>query len=132
MTTQTITKKPDQEDRQSLAQRENAPRYYRRPYYEVSNEKDHYLARVFLPGVSRENLSIEYHDRLLTVEGRSGGTAEGWRVLHREIPGDNFRLKLSLNAAIDEEKISAKMENGVLWLTLPVAEAAKPRAIAVK
>ncbi len=54
-----------------------------------------------------------------------------WKPLYRELSDVNYQLKLKLNVPVEDSKLSAKLEDGVLTLTLPVKEAAKPRTIAV-
>jgi HSP20 family molecular chaperone IbpA len=75
-----------------------------------------------LPGVAPEGLTIDLRDNVLTVDGRVEAAAREGEQVHRE-----FRL----SSVIDQGKIDAKLRNGVLRLTLPKAEAARPRKIAV-
>ena len=56
---------------------------------------------------------------------------EGWRPLHRELPDSDYRLHLRLNVDVDAAKIVAQIEDGILELSLPKAEAVKPRKIKV-
>ena len=111
------------------AQRER----FLRPYYEVHQDKDAYHVAVYVPGVDRKEAKITVEDKSLTVEARRSNIApEGSRPLYRELPNlTGYRLRLSLNVVIDEDKIGAKTENGVLRITLPVADEAKPRRIDV-
>ena len=56
---------------------------------------------------------------------------EGMKALHRELSPLNYLLRLRLNTPVDEDKMTAKLEDGVLSITLPLKEAAKPRQITV-
>lgn len=103
------------------------------PRYEVHNLDHAYRIDVQLPGVNREAARITIEGDQLIIEGeRANHFADSWQAVHREIPVVNYRLVLDLNVQIDPDKISARSENGVLQVTLPVAEAARPRTIEVK
>ena len=105
---------------------------WRRPAYDVSENEDAFNVRVNLPGVSRGGVDISIEDETLRITGtRSGPTPEAWRPLRRELPEGDYRLELRLNVAVNEDKIKAKVEDGVLDLTLPKADEIKPRKIKV-
>lgn len=107
-------------------------RQFLRPRYSIHQDKEAYTVEVFLPGVPKENVSLNIEQKVLTVEGRRAEIApEGWTARYREIPTADYRLRLDLNVPIDGDKSTAKTENGLLTITLPVLEAAKPRQIAV-
>jgi HSP20 family protein len=85
-----------------------------------------------MPGVGPENLVIDVHDDLLTIRGTVTPEGDKERMLLQEYGvGDYFR-EFTLGRTIDQSKIEAGMKNGVLTLTLPKAEAIKPRKITVK
>jgi HSP20 family protein len=103
------------------------------PRYEVRTNKQAFEVDVYMPGVDAKSAEIVLEKGTLTVEGsRTEVAAAGWRPLYREIPDVDYRLRLQLNVEVDEEAIRAKSENGVLTITLPTAEEAKPRTIAIK
>jgi len=84
-----------------------------------------------MPGVSSENVSIDVHDNQLTIRGTVPAEEEKERPLLREYGvGDYFR-QFTLGKTIDQTKIEAAMKDGVLTLTLPKADAAKPKKIHV-
>lgn len=104
----------------------------RKPLYHVNGSSDAYEVRVELPGVPRSGVKIDLEDNLLTVRGeRASNAREGLRTLHRELSPLNYLLRLRLNTPVDDEKMSARLEDGVLSITLPLKEAAKPRQITV-
>ncbi|MGJ8639294.1 MAG: Hsp20/alpha crystallin family protein [Opitutaceae bacterium] len=108
------------------------PRNWRRPHYNVAEKDDAFNVSVTLPGVKREGVDISVEDEVLTIVGtRSVSPLEDWRPLRREIPDADFRMSLQLNVAINEAKISARVEDGILELTLPKADEVKPRKISV-
>jgi HSP20 family protein len=85
-----------------------------------------------MPGVGPENVIIDVHDNKLTLRGTVIAEGQKERVLLQEYGvGDYFR-EFTLGRAIDQARIEANIKNGVLTLTLPKAEAIKPRKIAVK
>jgi HSP20 family protein len=105
---------------------------YRRPYYTVEGNKDAYTVSVFMPGVSKDNYTLTVDRDDLLVEGRKEiALPEKARYLHREIAVDSYRLRLQLNVSIDPEKITAKSEEGVLTIHLPIAQEAKPKTIQI-
>ncbi len=105
---------------------------YLRPRYEVDTSQDEYFVRVYLPGVKKEAVDITLdNDDLLILGHRSSVVQDGWKTIYRELPDADYRLKLQLNVHIDGSRIGAKVEDGILTVTLPVAEEAKPRQISV-
>ncbi|MEJ5349502.1 MAG: Hsp20/alpha crystallin family protein [Desulfosoma sp.] len=85
-----------------------------------------------MPGVSPENVDIDIRDDQLTIRGTVTLEGEGETVLLREYGvGDYFR-QFTLGRIIDQSKIEASMKNGVLTLTLPKVDKAKPRKVEVK
>lgn len=85
-----------------------------------------------MPGVGPENVILDVHDNKLTLRGTVVVEGQKERVLLQEYGvGDYFR-EFTLGRAIDQSRIEANIRNGVLTLTLPKAEAIKPRKIAVK
>jgi len=112
--------------------RAEPPRRYRRPYYDVRTDDDKFELRVVMPGVGKDGLEVHLNGRNLQIEGkRSSFRQESWRPLVRELNWDDYQLNLELNVEVNEEGISARVEDGVLRLTLPKAEEAKPRRIEI-
>lgn len=112
---------------------EKSERRYLRPHYEITSDKAAYFVHVYMPGVVRKRTTITLHNGILVIEGiKESRVGKDWRLLHKEIPAQDYRLRLELNVPVDENKIEAHNHDGVLTLTLPVTEAAKPRAIAIE
>lgn len=89
--------------------------------------------RADLPGVSKESLSIRVEGETLTIEGRvSLGEATELRPVYAEVRTAHYRRSFVLSRDLDVDKIDAAMKNGVLTLTVPKVEQAKPRRIAVR
>ncbi|MDX1388747.1 MAG: Hsp20/alpha crystallin family protein [Acidobacteriota bacterium] len=86
-----------------------------------------------MPGVKTEGLNIDLHQNVLTIEGRvASPVAKNESVLMREYETGGFRREFRLTNLIDQNKIDATLSDGVLRLTLPKAEAARPRKIEVR
>jgi len=85
-----------------------------------------------MPGVSKDNVDINVEEGVLTVEGRIDFSKyEGMRPLYSEYNVGPYRRSFRLSNQVDQAKISAEMQDGVISLTLPKAEKAKPRRIKV-
>lgn len=84
-----------------------------------------------LSGVKPEELEVRLEGDALTIRGEIKPRAEGRNYLLRERPTGRFERVLTINTPIDNNKVEATFEDGVLTLTLPKAEAAKPKQIRV-
>jgi len=105
---------------------------YLRPHYDIAQNQEAYTVRVYIPGVNKEGVNITVDKDTLAIEARRSGVGgENWKPRYREIPEADYRLRLDLNVPVDDGNISARTENGVLTITLPVAEEAKPRKIEI-
>ncbi len=103
-----------------------------KPAYTLNEDENAFEAVVQLPGVAKDGLEITTQEGEITVIGRRAWTPPSdWTTLYRETSRSPFELVLTHGSEIDASKISAELKNGVLRLTLPKAEAAKPRKITV-
>lgn len=87
---------------------------------DVKDEGDHYLLEADMPGVKKEDVSIEVNDGVLTISAQTKQSREEKKenYIFSERRSGSFSRSFTLNG-IDEEKISAACEDGVLKLTLP-------------
>jgi HSP20 family protein len=104
-----------------------------KPVYHIHGNEDAYEVRAEMPGVPKSGVFINLEDSILTIRGKRAAVVPGsWKTLHSEISTLDFLLRLRLNTPVDEERLKATVENGVLSVHLPVKEAAKPRRIEVR
>ena len=101
------------------------------PVASVVEDGDAYLLKVEMPGVNKEGLEISVENNELTITGRRDLAQIEGTLIHRESRTEDFRRVFELDPSIDTEKVSARIDQGVLTLTLPKAEQVKPRKIAV-
>ncbi|MBX3036109.1 MAG: Hsp20/alpha crystallin family protein [Anaerolineales bacterium] len=96
----------------------------------VREEEDVYTLYALVPGLKAEDLNIQVLENVVSIEGEYKADENSDFVL-TEIPQGEFRRTLRMPAEIDAEKVEAKIEDGVLTLTLPKAESAKPKKIKI-
>ncbi|RDV36853.1 Hsp20/alpha crystallin family protein [Bradymonadaceae bacterium TMQ3] len=85
-----------------------------------------------VPGTAAEDFEIDLRDNLLTIVGSVREVEPGWQPLYSEYRVGHFMRQFRVGQQIDQTKISAEITDGVLKLTLPKAESAKPRKIEVR
>lgn len=89
------------------------------------------VVKADLPGVAKEDLDLRVENSQLTIRGRANHAVRG-EPLYREYELVHFFRQFELTENVDQENISADLKNGVLTLSLPKAEEAKPRRIEVQ
>lgn len=102
---------------------------------DVQENDDNFIVHTDLPGVSPDHIQIQVHDGLLTIDAEIPEHVvedDKGRSLVRERRYGRFSRSIQLPQSVDNEHVEAEYENGVLTLTLPKAEDAKPRSIPVK
>ena len=91
-----------------------------------------FVAHIDLPGVDPATIDVDVEDRTLTVRAeRPARDEDGVQWLAHERPSGSFARQLTLGYGLALDRISATYTDGVLTLTIPVAEEAKPRKIEV-
>jgi HSP20 family protein len=96
----------------------------------IREQDDAYVLSSLVPGLNAENLNIQVLEDVVRIEGEY--KAEDAEYLVRELPHGSFTRTLRLPAAIDADHVEAKIADGVLTLTLPKAESARPKKINIK
>jgi HSP20 family protein len=101
------------------------------PVVNIFETGDGYALEAEMPGVNKDGLEIKLEGNEITVIGRRATDPVNGELLLRERSAADYRRVFELDPAIDTNKISAKMEQGMLTLTLPKSERVKPRKITV-
>ena len=104
------------------------------PAIDIAEKENEFLVKAEVPGCKAEDIDISVHGNTLTVSGEKKQEQEkkeeGYYHVERSYGG--FRRDLQLPAEIEAAKIEAECKDGVLTITLPKAEAAKPVKVKVK
>jgi HSP20 family protein len=103
------------------------------PAVDVYETDDALVIKAELPGVSKDDISVDVHEHTLTLRGqRKHETEVKDEQYHRvERSYGSFQRSFNLPSTIDDEKVQATFKDGVLELHLPRLESAKPRQIAI-
>ncbi len=99
---------------------------------DLYRDGDNYVLAADLPGVDPGSVDVDVDGQLLTIRAeRTLTSGDGVKWITRERGAGSFLRQLSLGQGIDTEKISASYRNGVLSVTIPVSEKAKPRKVEI-
>lgn len=101
------------------------------PATEIDQDDDGWKVRVALPGIDPKDVHIDLHGNSLTIAGERTRAERNGHGRSSEFHYGRFQRVFTLPANVDAEKVGADYVHGVLELTLPLAEAAKPRRIAI-
>ena len=93
---------------------------------------DHFVLHCDLAGVNPGSVQVDVDNRVLTIRAeRTPRTDDGIQWVRRERATGTFERRVALGDGLDLDKITATWQDGVLTLSIPVAEAAKPRRIEI-
>jgi HSP20 family protein len=103
------------------------------PVLDIAERTDAYLVAVELPGVKLDDLEITLEDGLLTIQGERQFTSESSEQQYHRVERSSgaFRRSITLPAQVMSDEVEASMEDGVLRILVPKAEAAKPKRLQV-
>ena len=102
------------------------------PAVDLHESGDNIIAVVELPGMRKQDIDISLHDGTLTISGeRKRESANGETAQRSERYVGTFRRSIALPTRVDASKVSATYQDGILKVTLPKAEEAKPKQIQV-
>lgn len=95
----------------------------------IHEEDEAYILSALVPGHKAEDLNIQVLEDVIRIQGEY--KADENEYLVRELPSGSFTRTLRLPSVIDAEQVEARIADGVLTLTLPKAESARPRRISI-
>ena len=102
------------------------------PYADIYETNDALCVVMEMPGVERTNLNVALENDVLRVDGQIDFSKyEGMEPVYTEYNIGHFTRSFALSSKIDQERISAQLDDGVLTLTLPKAQEAQPRRISI-
>ena len=96
----------------------------------IREEDDAFILSALVPGLKAEDLNIQVLEDVLRIEGEY--KAEESNYLVRELPIGSFNRTLRLPSAVDADQVEANIADGILTLTLPKAESARPKRISIQ
>lgn len=105
--------------------------YEATPAVDIYENEDEILLHADMPGVLKENVSVDIDNGTLSITGTRKLTTKG-EAAYEEFIDVEYKRSFSVPQTIDVEKVAAELNNGVLKLHLPKSEAAKPRQIEIK
>jgi HSP20 family protein len=117
-------------ENQTVNDRPTRPEYVA-PNVNIFETDEGYVLQAEMPGVSKEGLDLTVEGSEITITGRRNPDATVGETLFRERNAADYRRVFELDPAIDTAKVSAKIAQGVLTVTLPKSERVKPRKITV-
>lgn len=108
-------------------------RWVRTPPIDIFESEEGLVLRADLPGVSVDRLELQIQENKLTLFGRAAAFADDpGRLIHQEYRSGDFVRSFILTDEIDHERITAKINDGVLEVTLPKTASREPRRIEVR
>jgi HSP20 family protein len=104
------------------------------PALDVSETKDNYIVKAELPGMKKEDIEVSLHDGCLSISGerKAEEKSEGAEVYRAERFVGRFQRALTLPAPVAGDKVKAEYKDGILTVTLPKTEEAKPKTITIQ
>jgi HSP20 family protein len=116
----------------SQGQQNEQTRYYATPLVDIRTTEDGYELMAEMPGVSKEGVEITVENGQLTLIGHRRPVEASGRRIYRERREHDFRRVYELDPSLDASRVSARIDQGILTVKLPKAEAVKPRRITVE
>lgn len=127
----TTLRKDSQKAERSSAAEVARPQEYLYPPVNITETREHFLLEAEMPGVAKSGLEITLEGNALTIIGHRSPDEVKAQLVYRESKPMDYRRVFEIDPSINGSKISARMDQGVLHLTLPKAEQVKPRKISV-
>ena len=121
-----------QENRPTREVRPQERRGWMQPQVNIIESREGYVLEAEMPGVCKDGLEVLLEGNELTIVGRRTSEAPQAQLVYRESADRDYRRTFELDPAIDTGRITARMDNGILYLELPKSERVKPRKITVE
>jgi HSP20 family protein len=102
------------------------------PLADLSETDDAYVVEVDLPGVNRDQIGIQLQDRELAITGEIPESEQKGRRHRRSRRTGRFEFRTYLPGDVNADGVNAQLSDGVLTVTIPKSEEAKPRQIEIK
>jgi len=104
------------------------------PAVDLYEDKDHLYVRAELPGLKKEEIDVSVHDGVLSISGDRGlqEKKEGQEIYRAERFTGRFHRTVTLPKPVKVDQVKASYQDGILTVTLPKTEEAKPKQIEVK
>ena len=104
------------------------------PALDIYQDKNSVIVETAIPGVDPEQINISIENDVLTIEGKSEqkSEVEEKEYYRKEVRHGSFHRAVSLPAAVEGDNAKADYEDGILKITIPKAERAKPKTIKIK
>jgi len=121
-----------QEKKELGGEEKTVPGRFFVPSTDVFETEDGLTLVIEMPGVSRENLEVSLEEGIVRIEGKLDFSKyAGIEPVYTEYNVGHYARSFSLSDKVDRDNIAARLEDGVLTLTLPKSPAARPRRIAI-
>jgi HSP20 family protein len=120
------------QEQQNSGQQSTEQTAYVAPYVDIESTDSGYVLHAEMPGVDRDGIRITVDDGNLVLLGQRQPLSASGELLHRETRQLSYRRVYELDPSIDANKISARIEQGILTVTLPKAESLKSRRITLE
>ncbi len=99
---------------------------------ELKATENDFILKAMLPGLSAEEINIQFNDSVLTIDGEYNSISEeGKECMFSEMPVGRFSRAIEIKDPVVLEKIEASMKDGILTIHIPKAEEAKPKTIKI-
>ncbi|MCX7727437.1 MAG: Hsp20/alpha crystallin family protein [Chitinispirillaceae bacterium] len=104
------------------------------PLVNIYEDKDNVVVTAELPGMNKENINITYNEGILTISGKRElpEYVKKMTAIRQERATGSFEKTVRIPVKIEQEKITASFTDGILTITLPKAEEAKPKTIHIE
>ena len=122
------------QEKKELASKDEktVPARYYVPLTDIYETAEALVVAMEMPGVEKKDIAVHVENDVLRVEARIDFSKDdGLELVYTEYNVGHYARSFTLGSAVDQDKIGAQLEDGVLTLTMPKAEAAKPRRIAI-